>query len=328
MADPSKLEPVSAGHGDHAEAESPAAVDSGDSRSQRDFGTVMSTFFLGHYRKRLAIFWPPIVSGLVLGSALGLVIPQVVATAIVAPMVLGYLAAGRFRSLRVDLDWQSAAPYQEAVTADLDDAARTAIAEAEGRVRARLKTPEAHLLVISPPEAHRDGACGWSCECAKLGITGSVVPVRDHPVLCVGERLLANAGLLRMVLEHEVRHLSRVLRWSRWLWTTLLATGGWALGLLLPPSWLLWAVPVLVAVLCLWLWAEEIACDLAAARRPGADAAGWYATARRVQRQMPHPGLLWLLAPTHPPLEVRSAIVTRLARPAPEDGSQDGRRAP
>jgi hypothetical protein len=316
VTDPSTTKPVPAGPGDHAEAERPAAVD--PDGSPRDFATGMSTFFLGHYRRRLTIFWPPIVTGLVLGSALSLVIPQLAAAAIVTLMVLGQLVAGHLRSLRVDLDWESAAPYREAVTAELDDAARTAIAEAEDSVRARLKAPQAHLLVISPPEAHQDGGCGWSCECAKLPVTGSIVPVRDHPVLCVGERLLSDPGLLRMVLEHEARHLSRVLRWSRQLWTTLLATGGWALGLLLPPSWLPWTVPALAVVLCLWLWTEEIACDLAAARHPGADTAGWYATARTARAQIPHPGLLWLLAPTHPPLELRAAIVTRLARPRPQ----------
>lgn len=286
----------------------------------RDFAAAMHARFIAKNVRgagqRLTLIIPvvQVAVGAVIGGAARMMLPPAWAALVTCALaaLVGAWAVTGVRTLRrnglvQDVDWETAASYEEQLLDGLPANVRGILARTRGRVRRHLP-PGTEIHVYCPGEVPERRAL--------MRVNAAVAPAGEqHAVILVGDRLLASPPALAYALTHEVNHLRR--SWRRVVAVLqVIAVGGWiALGLAVPLHALLVAAPALWAMSIAARWADEFAAD-AAARSTGRDAARAYWSLLRAARA--RTGLSRLtgavaavLAPTHPPVTLRAALAVR-----------------
>lgn len=204
------------------------------------------------------------------------------------------------------VDWNSAHEYER--TLNLPGQAEFLIARAAVTLRRRLKVTRVHVFRNTCPHPTTDCACTQP-------ISAAILPGRRHPLLIVGDRLLANPPQLEFVLAHELHHITPARLRSKKLIRAAMIDGWLIVGLLTPPAWLPLAVLAWWLLLLAWRWAEEIACDIAAARTHGAGAESFFNTVQATATRQPRKRrIARALVSLHPPLWLRRANCRRMFR--------------
>lgn len=327
------VEPTTTPH-DQQQANGSAAEPKSEPKDgRRDFAEIMQRRYqTAHRTQRLGALLIPIAL-LLLGAGLGALIRALASPAVgtvltvsAAAVLMAVIVAVTVTSYRMGpdprIDWSTASPYEARLTANLPGDVRHLLLSAQARIqRHRPAALDAYLFSPGIRDEHTrictlDSGCG--CSCWAVRINACVAAARSHPVLVVGDRLLAHPDALAFVLAHEVHHVRRPwlhLRLALSLPTLL----GWLpLGLALPVRHLLMIAPALWLATMMLRWIDEIAADVCAARTTGPGTAqAWWELYRASQPVPPR----WLrliqpvvkaLAPTHPPVALRTWLAARI----------------
>ncbi|WP_395111339.1 hypothetical protein [Actinomadura sp. SCN-SB] len=302
----------------------------------RDFAEIMQqqfkTALRGHALGALLLPLLLLLVGAGLGTLIraltaptvGTVVTTVAAAALEAMIVVATVIAYR-RGPDPSIDWATAAPYQQRLTEGLPDQVRHLLAGAQARVQ-RQRPVALDVYLFSPRISDEHARIctldtGYGCPCWGGRINACVVPARLHPVLVVGDRLLAQPEALAFVLAHEVHHARRP-----WFGLRLVLGGpvllGWLpLALAVPGRHLLVIAPAVWAATMLLRWIDELAADVAAARTtpPGTARTWWelYRESRPRPRRRARQFLFQVLAPAHPPVTLRAALTTQIQQAGP-----------
>ncbi|MBO3752691.1 hypothetical protein J5X84_42140 [Streptosporangiaceae bacterium NEAU-GS5] len=207
------------------------------------------------------------------------------------------------------IDWDSAAPYEQAIRAQISPRILTVLDETAawiGRLGYRI-----HVYRMECTCGH-DGS---ACSCRQRWFAGTAPMPGRRVVLLVGDRLLeAEADVLRFVMVHERTHVSTVWFAAARARILVVSLAAVAAGILSSGMTVLLAAAGLLLVWMVWAWVIELACDLNAARCHGAAAPqlwAMYTEAGALSRA----GLRWWqrtirlsTLPDHPPVWLRARL--------------------
>jgi len=304
----------------------------------RDFAEVMQQAFItaarGQTRGALLLPVLLLMAGAGLGTLIraltspiaGTVVTVSAAVALTVAIVAVTVIAHR-SSPDPRIDWATAASYQRRLLEGLPDQVRSLLTAAQAKLL--WQRPAAlDAYPFSPRMGDKHATiCTFDtergCSCWAVRINACVIPSRSHPVLVVGDRLLAHPAALAFVLAHEVHHTRRP-----WFGLGIALRGpaliGWLpLALAVPGSRLPVIAPAVWAITMVLRWIDELAADVAAARTasPGTARAYW----ELCRASEPKPSrwartlqpLMYLLAPVYPPTALRAALTTRIQKAGP-----------
>lgn len=304
---------------------------------RRDFGEAMHAKYVakdGHKASKRRILIVPalfLTVGIGLGSAARAALSPTLASTVtiaLAALFAGWTVSSVYTTFRYGalrkVDWPSAYVYEQRLISGLPPDTRAVLARAQRQILQRF--PSASRVHLYSPDQLPKHDCKLDttgCDCARMRVNAAVMPSRRHPVIVVGDRLLAEPAALEYVLAHEANHVRRPWLLVYGLMLVIMLAGWLVMGLVLPGDVLVVVAPIVWVATMLLSWANELAADYAA-RSVGPDAARAFWTMLRAARPT-RTGwsrltgtVMAVLAPTHPPIRWRAALAERIAhRPLP-----------
>ncbi|MEU8309802.1 hypothetical protein AB0C84_40150 [Actinomadura sp. NPDC048955] len=268
-----------------------------------------------------------------LSSPLATRLPLATALAIVVGELLKSFAAYHRGPIK-NVDWATADDYERDLVEAAHPNVRIALKDAQRTVRGHMPRVEGvHPYVVRPDPGHARQCTFDSgyCSCRPLRAEVTLMPGRRRVVLAIGDKVLEQPKSLSFLLSHAASRTGFTSRLLHVLPNGPLVAGWLALGLAVPPRFLLLAVPALLLITGALYWVDELRADAAASRAVGPAAAPQHW--RRV-RQIHHSNLtrpsLHMIARLRiqrPPGLLRAALAARThSRPASPD--HDGPSGP